>query len=193
MACSASGDTRPPNFIIVFTDDHGYADLGCFGGTHVQTPRIDRMAAEGAKLTNFYVAAPLCTPSRAALMTGSYPRRIDMAYESNFAVFLAGDTKGLHPEEVTIAEVLKSVGYRTGVFGKWHLGDQPEFLPTRQGFDAFFGIPYSHDIHPHHPRQDHFQFPPLPLLEGERVEGGGIGSRCGLPYQTFHRARGSIY
>lgn len=169
LACSASGDTRPPNFIIVFTDDQGYADLGCFGGTHVQTPRIDRMAAEGAKLTNFYVAAPLCTPSRAALMTGSYPRRIDMAYGSNFAVFLAGDTKGLHPEEVTIAEVLKSVGYRTGVFGKWHLGDQPEFLPTRQGFDAFFGIPYSHDIHPHHPRQDHFQFPPLPLLEGERV------------------------
>ena len=166
---AAVRDTRPPNFVIIFTDDQGYADLGCFGGTHVQTPRIDQMAAEGAKLTSFYMAAPLCTPSRAALMTGCYPRRIDMAYGSDFAVLLAEDPKGLHPDEVTIAEVLKSAGYATGIFGKWHLGDQPEFLPTRQGFDAFFGIPFSHDIHPHHPRQDHFQFPPLPLLDGEQV------------------------
>lgn len=166
-ACAAS-PTRP-NFVVIFTDDQGYADLGCFGGTHVNTPRIDRMATEGAKLTSFYMAAPLCTPSRAALMTGSYPRRIDMAYGYDFAVLLAGDTKGMHPNEVTIAEVLKSAGYQTGIFGKWHLGDQPEFLPTRQGFDEFFGIPYSHDIHPNHPRQDHFQFPPLALLEGEMV------------------------
>ena len=155
LCCRSSvgglADDRPPNFIIIFTDDQGYADLGCFGGTHVQTPRIDRMAAEGAKLTSFYMAAPLCTPSRAALMTGCYPRRIDMAYGSDFAVLLAKDTKGLHPDEVTIAEVLKGTGYATGIFGKWHLGDQMEFLPTRQGFDEFFGLPYSHDIHPHHP------------------------------------------
>jgi len=158
-----------PNFVIIFTDDQGYADLSCFGGDHVHTPRIDQMAAEGARLTNFYMAAPLCTPSRAALMTGCYPRRIDMAYGSDFAVLLAGDSKGLNPEEVTIAEVLKEAGYATGMFGKWHLGDQPEFLPTRQGFDEFFGLPYSHDIHPQHPRQKHFRFPPLPLLEGETV------------------------
>ena len=158
-----------PNFIVIFTDDQGYGDLSCFGGKHVSTPRIDQMAAEGSRLTSFYVAAPVCTPSRAALMTGCYPKRIDMATGSNFGVLLAGDTKGLNPDEITIAEVLKEVGYRTGIFGKWHLGDQPEFLPTRQGFDEYFGIPFSHDIHPYHPRQDHFQFPPLALLEGETV------------------------
>jgi arylsulfatase A-like enzyme len=162
-------ESRPPNFIVIFTDDQGYGDLSCFGGEHVHTPRIDQMAAEGAKLTSFYVAAPVCTPSRAALMTGCYPKRVDLATGSKFGVLLAGDEKGLHPDEVTIAEVLKAKGYRTGLFGKWHLGDQPEFLPTRQGFDDFFGIPYSHDIHPFHPRQDHFQFPPLALLENETV------------------------
>ncbi|EMI42025.1 sulfatase [Rhodopirellula sp. SWK7] len=158
-----------PNIVLIFTDDQGYADLSCFGGTHVHTPRIDQMALEGTRLTSFYMGAPLCTPSRAALMTGCYPRRIDMAYGSDFAVLLAGDTKGLNPAEITIAEVLKDAGYATGMFGKWHLGDQPEFLPTRQGFDEFFGLPYSHDIHPQHPRQSHFGFPPLPLLEGESV------------------------
>ncbi|PQV50621.1 arylsulfatase A-like enzyme [Jejuia pallidilutea] len=154
-----------PNFIIIFTDDQGYADLSCFGGTHVNTPEIDKMAAEGAKLTSFYVAAPFCTPSRAALMTGSYPKRIGMAKR----VLLAADSLGLNPNEVTIAEVLKSAGYKTGMFGKWHLGDQPEFLPTKQGFDEFFGIPYSHDIHPFHGNQKKFNFPSLPLLDGETV------------------------
>ena len=158
-----------PNFVVIFTDDQGYGDLGCFGGEHVNTPRIDAMAKEGSRLTSFYVAAPVCTPSRAALMTGCYPKRIDMATGSNFGVLLAADTKGLNPDEITIAEVLKTVGYRTAIFGKWHLGDQPEFLPTRQGFDEYFGIPFSHDIHPFHPRQSHFQFPPLALLENEKV------------------------
>ncbi|GIZ09701.1 sulfatase [Flavobacterium sp. UMI-01] len=158
-----------PNFIIIFTDDQGYADLGCFGGTHVKTPRIDQMAKEGAKLTSFYVAAPLCTPSRAALMTGSYPKRINMATGNNFPVLLAGDAKGLNPNEITIAELLKQAGYKTGMFGKWHLGDQPEFMPTRQGFDEFFGLPYSHDIHPFHQQQQKYNFPALPLLDGEKV------------------------
>lgn len=168
-----------PNFILVFTDDQGYADLSCFGGQHVFTPNIDQMAKEGARLTSFYVAAPLCTPSRAALMTGCYPARIDMDVPSSleikmkhippgrkFPVCLAGDGKGLNPKELTIAEVARSAGYKTGMFGKWHLGDQPEFLPTRQGFEEYFGIPYSHDIHP---KQKFFNFPPLPLLEGEKV------------------------
>lgn len=158
-----------PNFVVIFTDDQGYGDLSCFGGKHVNTPRIDQMAAEGSRLTSFYVAAPVCTPSRAALMTGCYPKRIDMATGSNFGVLLAGDTKGLNPDEVTIAEVLKGAGYRTAIFGKWHLGDQPEFLPTKQGFDEYFGIPFSHDIHPFHPRQKHFKFPPLALLENDTV------------------------
>ena len=133
-----------PNFVVIFTDDQGYGDLSCFGGKHVHTPRIDQMAEEGSRLTGFYVAAPVCTPSRAALMTGCYPKRINMATGDNFGVLLAGDRKGLNPEEITIAEVLKTAGYQTGIFGKWHLGDQAEFLPTRQGFDEFFGIPFSH-------------------------------------------------
>eukprot|EP00903_Cladosiphon_okamuranus_P004146 g4144.t1 len=162
--------------------DQGYADLGCFGGKNVYTPNIDRMAQEGMRLTSFYVAAPLCTPSRAALMTGCYPKRIDMDIPSSlvvdapglpegvrFPVCLAADGRGLNPGEVTIAEIAQSAGYKTGMFGKWHLGDQPEFLPTRQGFGEFFGLPYSHDISPKHPRQKYFKFPALPLLEGEKV------------------------
>ncbi len=163
------GGDRPPNFVVIFTDDQGYGDLSCFGGTHVHTPRIDRMAAEGLKLTSFYVAAPVCTPSRAALMTGCYPKRVNMSKGSNFPVLLSGDPKGLNPNEITIAEILKSAGYRTGMFGKWHLGDQPPFLPTRQGFDEFFGLPYSHDIHPYNPKKGRERFPPLPLLDGEVV------------------------
>ncbi len=158
-----------PNFVIIFTDDQGYGDLSCYGADHVSTPHIDQMAKEGSRLTSFYVAAPVCTPSRAGLMTGCYPKRVGMATGSNFGVLLAGDAKGLNPEEITIAELLKSAGYKTGMFGKWHLGDQPEFLPTRQGFDEFLGLPFSHDIHSFHPRQDKFNFPPLPLLDGETV------------------------
>jgi len=170
LACLAiRSEAAQPNFVIIFTDDQGYADLSCFGGKHVSTPRIDQMADEGAKLTSFYVAAPVCTPSRAALMTGCYPKRIEMATGDNFPVLLAGDAKGLNPSELTIAEVLKSAGYKTGMFGKWHLGDQPDFLPTRQGFDEYFGLPYSHDIHPYHMQQKRYQFPPLPLLDGETV------------------------
>lgn len=168
LSCSqnqSQKEKRLPNFIIIFTDDQGYGDLGCFGGEHINTPNLDKMAAEGIKLTSFYVAAPVCTPSRAALMTGCYPKRINMAA----GVFLAGDNRGLHPDEITIAEVLKTKGYATGIMGKWHLGDQPKFLPTRQGFDEFFGLPYSHDIHPWHQNNKKWNFPDLPLLEGEKV------------------------
>lgn len=158
-----SNENRP-NFIVIFTDDQGYADIGSYGGTHVKTPRLDELAQEGAKLTNFYAAAAVCTPSRAALMTGSYPVRNGMN-----RVLLAGDKLGLHPDELTVAEILKTVGYKTGMVGKWHLGDQPQFLPTRQGFDEFYGLPYSHDIHPYHPNNKKYNFPPLPLLEMEKV------------------------
>lgn len=166
---SVFSSVEKPNIVIILTDDQGYGDLSCYGGDHVATPRLDQMAAEGARLTSFYMAASVCTPSRAALMTGCYPRRVDMATGSSFGVMLAGDPKGLNPKEITIAEVLKTAGYKTGMFGKWHLGDQPEFLPTRQGFDEFFGLPYSHDIHPFHTNQKKHGFPPLPLLEGEKV------------------------
>ncbi len=178
LSCFSDAAPKKLNFIII----QGYADLGCFGGNHVLTPNIDQMAKEGARLTSFYVAAPLCTPSRAALMTGCYPARIDLDVPSSieiklphipedtkFPVFLAGDGRGLNPKELTIAEVAQSAGYKTGIFGKWHLGDQPEFLSTRQGFEESFWIPYSHDIHPKHKNQKVFRFPPLPLLEGENV------------------------
>jgi len=167
-SCSAVSDT-PPNFVVIFTDDQGYNDLSCFGANHVSTPNIDRMAAEGMRLTSFYVAAPLSSPSRAALMTGSYPKRIGLASGSRYIVLLSDDDWGLNPSEITIAEMLKGKGYATGIFGKWHLGDRPMFLPTRHGFDEYFGIPYSHDIHPYHPRQEHFRFPPLPLYEDETI------------------------
>ena len=156
-----------PNIILIFVDNLGNGDLGCFGSKLHRTPNIDRMAAEGTKFTSFYVASGVCTPSRAALMTGCYPRRVNMHESgSKTAVLRPVDTKGLNPDETTMAGVLKSVGYATGIFGKWHLGDQPEFLPTRQGFDYYFGIPYSDDMTPVLGKNN---FPQLPLLRGERV------------------------
>ncbi|HWA97803.1 MAG TPA: sulfatase [Pirellulales bacterium] len=167
MDVVASASERPPNFVIIFVDNLGNGDLGCTGSTVQKTPNIDRMAAEGTRLTSFYVASGVCTPSRAALMTGCYPRRVNMHVNgSGGAVLRPIDPKGLNPDETTIAEVLKSRGYTTGCFGKWHLGDQPIFLPTRQGFDEFFGIPYSDDM-----TKDKFPdtWPELPLMRGERV------------------------
>ena len=158
---------KTPNIIIILTDDQGYGDLGCFGSKDVKTPHIDQMAKEGAILSSFYVPAAVCTPSRAGLMTGCYANRVKMT-----GILISGSRMGLNPDEVTIAEVAKSAGYETAMFGKWHLGDNPKFLPTRQGFDEFFGLPYSHDIHPYNPwleRHEHVHFPPLPLLEGEKV------------------------
>ncbi len=169
-SCSLKNERNSkPNFIIIFTDDQGYQDLGCFGSPDIKSPYLDRMAREGVKMTSFYMAAPHCTPSRAALMTGTYPVRNNMATGDGFAVLLDGDRKGLHPNELTIAEVLKTAGYKTGMFGKWHLGDQADFLPTRQGFDEFFGLPYSYDISPYHLNNKKFDFSALPLLDGERV------------------------
>lgn len=131
----------PPNFIIIFTDDQGYNDLGCFGSPKIDTPNIDRLAAEGMRFTNFYSAASVCTPSRAALMTGCYPERV-----GNLSVLFPWSDRGLNPDEITIAEMLKTRGYATACVGKWHLGHHAPFLPTAQGFDSYFGIPYSNDM-----------------------------------------------
>ena len=136
-----------PNFIVIFVDDLGYGDLGCFGSKKNRTPHIDQMATEGVKFTDFYVACSVCTPSRAALLTGCYPQRVNMYKdEEERCVLFPSSPKGLHPDEITIAEILREQGYKTACIGKWHLGDQPEFLPTRQGFDYYFGIPYSNDM-----------------------------------------------
>jgi arylsulfatase A-like enzyme len=158
-----------PNFILIFCDDLGYGDIGCFGSELNRTPNIDRVAEEGIMLTSFYSTSGVCTPSRSSLMTGCYPRRVDMhvnAWEGHMRqVLFPIAKKGLNPEEITIAEILKEQGYATACIGKWHLGDQPQFLPTRQGFDTYFGIPYSNDMGT---RQFDWN-PPLPLLEDENV------------------------
>ena len=134
-----------PNFVIIFTDDQGYGDLSCFGSKTIKTPNIDRIAKEGRKFTSFMVASPVCTPSRAALLTGCYPKRVGMHQH----VLFPASTKGLNAKEHTIADHLKGQGYATACFGKWHLGHHKETLPTANGFDTYFGIPYSNDMnHP---------------------------------------------
>jgi len=126
----------PPNVVIIFIDDQGYYDLGCYGATEVDTPRIDRLAAEGIRFTDYYAAAPICSPSRAGLLTGAYPRRIGM----ETWVQRADSDRGIHPDEITIAELFKTNGYATGCIGKWHMGDLDPFVPTAQGFDYHFGM-----------------------------------------------------
>lgn len=149
---------RPPNFVIIFTDDQGYSDVGCFGAKGFETPNLDGMAVEGMRFTDFYVAAPVCTPSRAALMTGCYPQRVSMP-----RVLFPWNDVGLNPEETTIADILKTRGYASACIGKWHLGHHRQFLPTRQGFDYYFGLPYSNDMRP----ENSDRCPPLPLIKGE--------------------------
>lgn len=151
-----------PNIILINCDDLGHGDLGCYGSTLNSTPRIDRLASEGMRFTNFYMASPVCSPSRAAMLTGSYPLRVGIP-----EVLFPNSSTGLSPSENTIASILKDVGYKTKLIGKWHLGDQPEFLPTRHGFEEYFGIPYSNDMGVmKNPRRE---FPPLPLMENETV------------------------
>jgi len=136
---------QKPNILVIFCDDLGWGDLGCFGNPILRTPNLDRMAAEGQRWTQFYVAAPVCTPSRAALMTGRYPIRNGMT-SAKRGVLFPDSGGGLPLEEITLAEMLKSQNYATGIVGKWHLGHLPQYLPHAQGFDEYFGIPYSNDM-----------------------------------------------
>ena len=142
---AAAQEPRKPNFIVIFADDQGWGDLGIYGHPDIRTPHIDRMAREGIRFTSFY-AAPFCGPSRAALMTGSYPPRASLAFNHG-----PKQTTGIHPGEITVAELLKTQGYATMMIGKWHLGDAPRFLPHRHGFDHWFGIPFSNDMWRYHP------------------------------------------
>ena len=155
---------RSPNIVVIFTDDQGYADLGSYGARDFKTPNIDRMASEGIRFTNFYVGQPVCSASRAALLTGCYPSRVGI-----HGALFPNSGIGLNPEEETIAEVCKSKGYKTAMVGKWHLGDRPPFLPVQQGFDQYLGVPYSNDMWPGHPDNERFQFDRLPLIENDSV------------------------
>jgi len=155
-----------PNIILINCDDLGYGDLGCYGSRVNETPALDRMAAEGVRFTDFYMASPVCSPSRGAMMTGCYPPRIGFgAFEGRWVLF-PGQPVGLSSKETTIAKLLKDVGYSTMIVGKWHCGDQPEFLPTRHGFDSYYGLPYSNDMGIQQPND---KYPPLPLLRDEEV------------------------
>jgi len=164
---------QPPNIVIIFTDDQGYADVGGFGAEGFETPHLDRMAAEGRKFTNFHVAQPVCSASRAALLTGCYPNRIGI-----HGALGPGSRIGLSSDETTLADLLKAKGYATTAIGKWHLGDHPDFLPLRHGFDSYLGIPYSNDMWPLHPDMQKLpanvakrrsRFPQLPLIENDRI------------------------
>lgn len=172
----------PPNFIIIFTDDQGYEDLGCYGSPNIKTPNIDRMAAEGVRFTSFY-AAPFCGPSRAALLTGCYPPRNRMAFNHNPEA-----KTGLNHDEITIADMLKPLGYATMCIGKWHLGDHLQFLPPHHGFDQFYGLPYSNDMWPLNPRMP-FGDPPDPrhiaIKERVKMTGFANSDRPLAPNQKF--------
>jgi len=175
LVTKAAGKTKP-NFVIIFADDLGFGDLGCFGHPTIRTPNLDRMAAEGAKMTQFYAAACVCTPSRAGLMTGRLPIRNGMCSDKR-AVLFPDSGGGLLQSEITIARMLKKQGYATGCIGKWHLGHLPPFLPTSHGFDSYFGIPYSNDMDKikdfrkkgfsmFQPKYEHYN---VPLMRDEKI------------------------
>ncbi|MBI1347305.1 sulfatase-like hydrolase/transferase [bacterium] len=161
QTCSAQPQSRP-NVILIYADDLGYGDITSQGAKGFQTPQINRLQKLGTRFTNFYVAQPVCTASRAALFTGCYSHRVGLAGALNHT-----SQTGINPEEFLLSELFKANGYATAIYGKWHLGHQPPFLPTRNGFDEFFGIPYSNDNGPLHPVIR--DIPSLPLYENERV------------------------
>jgi len=177
-SCSGERSVDPPvNIVIIFIDDEGYGDVGCFGATGFETPHLDRLAAEGMRFTSFYSGSAVCTPSRAALLTGCYPPRTGLT-----KVLFPHDTTGISAEETTLAELLKQKGYATGIVGKWHLGCQREFLPLQHGFDEFLGLPYSNDMWPvhynglpvtedNHMKRWKLECPPLPLMDGNEKAG----------------------
>jgi arylsulfatase A-like enzyme len=162
MCCAE--EQRPPNFVLIYCDDLGYGDLSCYGRQEYRTPHLDRLASEGARFTDFHTAAAVCSASRAALLTGCYPQRVGIMGA------LGPQAKhGINAEETLLPELLKSRGYSTAIYGKWHLGHLPAFLPTQHGFDDYFGLPYSNDMWPYHPGKQNF--PPLPLIEREKTIG----------------------
>jgi len=162
---SVFGAQRRPNIVMIYADDLGYGDLGCYGHPTIRTPNLDRMAGDGVKFTSWYSAAPVCTPSRAALLTGRYPVR------SGLTQVLFPQSKGGIPDsETTIAQMLKGAGYRTSMVGKWHLGHLPQYLPVRHGFDSYFGLPYSNDMTPTPGpgAPGAKNYPPLPLIRDDK-------------------------
>ena len=183
-AAAPAPSRRPPNIVIIFTDDQGYGDVGVFGAKGFTTPNLDRLAAEGRKFTNFHVPQPVCSASRAGLLTGCYPNRIGI-----HGALGPGARHGLAATEMTLAQLVKQKGYATGMAGKWHLGHHPQFLPIHRGFDEFYGLPYSNDMWPHHPEAKPGAYPPLPMIEGDRVAKLGLGAADQEQLTTDYTAR----
>ena len=161
---AAEQPAAPPNIVVIFTDDQGYGDLGCYGAKDLSTPHIDQLAKDGVRFTQFYVSQPVCSASRTSLLTGCYANRLGI-----HGALGPNARHGLNTTEPTLASVCKSKGYATGMIGKWHLGHHAAFLPTRHGFDSYFGLPYSNDMWPFHPEAKPGSYPPLPLYENEKV------------------------
>lgn len=179
----ADAAERSPNFVIVFIDDMGYADIGSFGAQGYQTPHLDQMAREGRIFTDFYVTQAVCSASRAGLLTGCYNVRVGiqgaLAHRSDI---------GLHADEMTLADLVKQKGYATAIYGKWHLGHHPKFLPTEHGFDEFFGIPYSNDMWPYHPTAKK-GFPPLPLFDDTQIVNTNVTGQDQEQFTTWFTER----
>ena len=171
LATALLAAERPPNVVLIYADDLGYGDLGCYGAKGWKTPHLDKLEADGVRFTDFYVAQAVCSASRSALLTGCYPNRVGI-----LGALGPQSKNGIHDDETTIAEVLKPRGYATAIYGKWHLGHHPRFLPVRHGFDEYFGLPYSNDMWPYHPGVANLpleerlkRWPHLPLIEGDKI------------------------
>jgi arylsulfatase len=180
---ASSAAERSPNVVIIYTDDQGYGDLGCFGSKTLDTPNIDRMAAEGVRMTDFYVAQAVCGASRAALLTGCYSNRLGMLGAPG-----PKTQHGIHPQEVLLPEICKRKDYATGMFGKWHLGHHTQFLPIHHGFDVYFGLPYSNDMWPFHPTNPK-AYPPLPMIEGDKIVDADVTAGDQLSLTTWYTER----
>src|SRR5690554_2526314 len=184
ISCRSSEQQKKPvNFIVIYLDDMGYGDIARTGAIGYQTPNIDKMANQGVFFTRYYSPQAVCTASRAGLLTGCYPNRIGLT-----GALGPKSNIGISDEEETIAEVLKKKGYATAIFGKWHLGVQKQFLPTRHGFDEFFGIPYSNDMWPQHPGGAHL-FPDLPLFENDSIINPSVTANDQKKFTTWFTER----
>ena len=188
LAACSSGPAEPPappNVVIMFTDDLGYADIGAFGDPAYPTPHLDRMAAEGVRFTSFYVSQPVCSASRASLLTGSYANRV------GFHGALGPRARhGIADDELTLGELFKAQGYATAIYGKWHLGHLAPFLPMQHGFDDYYGLPYSNDMWPYHPESPN-AWGDLPTIEGDSIVGYNM-DQTRLTTDVTHRSTAFI-
>ncbi len=190
---AADKTEAPPNIVLIFCDDLGYGDVGVYGAKGFETPNLDRLAQQGSRFTRFYVAQPVCSASRAGLLTGCYPNRIGI-----HGALGPQATVGISNDETTLAEIVKQRGYATAIFGKWHLGHHPQFLPTHHGFDEYFGLPYSNDMWPLHPEFANLPpdaakrkrgFPDLPLIEGDTIVNPKVTSKEQTQLTTWYTER----